>query len=100
MDRLLADAGLKPGHACQTCRPAEILQLFDDLIITGQRRGPFSQAICDRLFEAMAYRMVESSVPLGSIEASSFATYRRCLRIIEGEAMQLKSLRTPPPGAE
>ena len=90
---LLKESGLKPGQIFQTTRPAEVLRLFDQLIATGQRRGKFSQVTCDHLFAAMIYLIVESATPMGSIEAASFATYQRCLRIIESKALELKSIK-------
>ena len=92
VSRVLRDAKIKSGVAFQTSRPGEFLRLFDDLIATGQRKTAFCRLICDRLFDAMIYRAAESAVPMGSIEAPSFTTYQRCLRIVESKAIQLKSL--------
>ena len=90
--RLLKKSGLKVGDFFHTTRPAEVLRLFDQLIATGQQRGSFGQIITDHIFSAMVFLAVES-VTSGSIEAVSFDTYQRCLRFIERNARELRSIK-------
>jgi AraC-like DNA-binding protein len=94
---LLRDVSITPGSAWETGRAPEVASLFDELVREGQLAGTDSGRICDRLVEALLLRSASSRVSHtagggGGVATTGFATYRRCLRILEDRARDLRTL--------
>ena len=90
--RLLRAPAPAMGTIAQTSAPDDILPLFDELIRTGLRNGPFRDRICALLVEHMLLRMAETAVPPGSVGTLAFETYQRCRAFIEAHYLELQTL--------
>lgn len=91
--RLFRGATLAPGIAGQSSAPAELMLIFDELIRAGLSHTRFTHRICAGLTEVLLLKLAETRVPLGSAETVAFDTYQRCLKELEGRALELRSLR-------
>lgn len=90
--RLLRSIPLSPGMAAQTSAPAEVMPIFDELIRNGTRNTSQSDSICNCLLEALLHKLLETHMPIGSVETAAFETYQRCKRELEQHALRLRSL--------
>lgn len=85
--------GLSPGSVHQSSAPAEVMPIFDELIRNGSKNTPQSSAICSALLEALLGKLSETRMQPGLVETAAFDTYQRCLRILEANAMETRSLQ-------
>lgn len=90
--RRLQAIGLTPGSAHQSSAPAEVMPIFDALVRNGSKNTPQSSAICSALLEALLGKLSETRMKTGSVETAAFDTYQRCLRMLEENVMQTRSL--------
>lgn len=93
-NKLLRDIGINLGTAWETLRAPEVASLWDELVREGQLAAGESGRICDRLVEAILLRSASSRVSpsSGGIATAGFSTYRRCIRILEDRALELRTL--------
>jgi AraC-like DNA-binding protein len=89
--RLLKRIGFRPNTAWMTSRPGDLHRIFDELMIHGARAEPISRATCDRLLELILLLGADSGAN-GSAGGDAFVTYEQCCRIIDTEALRLRTL--------
>jgi AraC-like DNA-binding protein len=89
---LLQQYSLGPGHIGRVFAPAEIQEVFDELIRNGLRHTFFSPALCAKLLEYLILKIAESLIPWHGVETPAFATYQRCHRYIWANHSRLHSM--------
>jgi len=89
--RLMKRVGFVPDTAWQSSLPGDLQRLFDELLIQGARSGPVSRTICDHLLELILLVAANSRFQ-AKAEGHALETYERCCRIIDTEAMHLRTL--------
>jgi AraC-like DNA-binding protein len=90
--RLLQRYAITSGYVQQTSAPGEIRALFDELIVNGFRRTPFSSRIMKVVLEHLILKMAETAIPHGSSTTAALTTYRRCHEYIENHWPELQTL--------
>jgi len=89
---LLRSSGLLSGQATEVF-PANALQpLFDELIQVGLQGRRGASALCAKLLQCLALRMVAARAPMNGSETLAFSTYRQCRGHIEQHYIRLKTL--------
>lgn len=88
----LEEHSLGPGQIGRIFAPAEIQEVFDELIRNGLRHTYFSPALCVKLWEYLILKIAESLMPWHGVETPAFATYQRCHRYIWVNHPQLRSM--------
>jgi AraC-like DNA-binding protein len=91
--RLLQSAGFEPNTAWQTSRPADLQRLFDELIVHGARGESSSGLVCDQLLRTILILAAGSRLPANASRGEAFDTYERCSQILDGQALQLRTLK-------
>jgi AraC-like DNA-binding protein len=89
---LLRQAALPPGSCGRAFAPAEIEDLFDDLIENGLKNTRFSVRICDVLLEHLLLAIAELLVPGQSAPGPAYATYQRCRQHVQAHYVELRTL--------
>jgi AraC-like DNA-binding protein len=89
---LLGQSDLPPGSCGRTFAPAEIEDLFDDLISNGLKNTRFSVRICDVLLEHLLLKIAELLVPGPSAPSPAYATYQRCRQHVQTHYVELRTL--------
>ncbi|MGA2061559.1 MAG: AraC family transcriptional regulator [Thermoguttaceae bacterium] len=89
---LLQQHSLAPGHIGRVYAPAEIQDVFDELIRNGLRHTYFSPSLCVKLLEYLILKIAESLMPWHGVETPAFATYQRCHRYIWANHPRLRSM--------
>ena len=84
--------GLAPGNIGRVFAPAEIQEVFDELIRNGLKHTYFSASLCVKLFEYLILKIAESLIPWHGVETPAFATYQRCHRFIWANYSWLRSM--------
>jgi AraC-like DNA-binding protein len=90
--RLFKRIGFQPNTAWTTSRPGDLQRIFEELMIHGARNEPISRAICDRLLELILLLGADSRAD-AIVGGEAFATYEKCCRIIDTEALHLRTLK-------
>lgn len=90
--KLLNSCNLPPGHATEVFPPRILSSLFDELIQGGLRFGRQNAALCSKLLECLALKIVSANAPLGGAETPAFTTYQQCRGHIEQHFLHLKTL--------
>jgi AraC-like DNA-binding protein len=89
---LLRQYSLTPGHIGRVFAPAEMQEVFDELIRNGLRHTYFSPALCAILLEYLIIKIAESLIPWHGVETPAFATYQRCHRYIWANHSRLQNM--------
>ncbi len=90
--KLLQQHSLEPGHIGRVFAPAEIQEVFDELIRNGLRHTYFSPALCVKLLEYLILKIAELLIPWHGVGTPAFATYQRCHRYIWANHARLRSM--------
>lgn len=69
-----------------------ISRLLDELIHSGLRDSRHSRGVCSLLLESVLLSIDDLKIESTEREAMAFGTYERCRRILEEQALKLKSL--------
>src|SRR5436190_1448112 len=83
---------LLPGSSSRMFPPHELQNLFDELILCGQRGTPHANDLCAKLLECLAMKIAESRIPQETAETSSFLSYQQCRRHAEENFQRLRTL--------
>jgi len=89
---MLQQHGLAPGYIGRVSTPAEIQEVFDELIRNGLRQTYFSPSLCVKLLEYLILKIAESLIPWHGVETPAFATFQRCHRFIWANHSRLRSM--------
>ena len=89
---LLRSCRLKPGQVAHIFPPHALAPLFDELIQSGLQAGRHSAALCARLLECLALKLLAASAPLENADTLAFMTYQQCRSHIERHFLRLQSL--------
>jgi AraC-like DNA-binding protein len=89
---LLQQYGLDPGHIGRVFSPAEIQEVFDELIRNGLKHTYFSASLCVKLSEYLIIKIAESLMPWHTAETPAFTTYQRCHRFIWSNYARVQTL--------
>jgi AraC-like DNA-binding protein len=89
---MLDQYALAPGTIGRVVAPAEIQDVFDELIRNALKHTYFSSALCSKLLEYLILKIAESLVPWQGVETPAFATYQRCHRHIWANYFRLQSM--------
>lgn len=89
---LLRSCRLRPGQVAQIFPPHALAPLFDELIQAGLPADRHSAALCARLLECLALKILAAHAPLENTDTPAFLTYQQCRRHIERHFLRLHSL--------
>jgi AraC-like DNA-binding protein/quercetin dioxygenase-like cupin family protein len=89
---LLCSCGLPPGRVSEVYPAGTLQPLFNELIQAGLQLRRESVALCAKLLECLALRIIGTQAPLKGAETLAFTTYQRCRDHMEQHSLRLRTL--------
>ena len=89
---LLTEYAPHPGALIHTSSPAQILRIFEDLILNGQNVTRYSDAICATILEYLMMKVAETAVSHDFASSTALATYQTCCEYIRENCLSLQTL--------
>lgn len=91
--KLLRRAQLAIDRAWCVQSPADLRRLLDEILYYGASSNPARQEICDSLLGIVLLNATPAATVAQEHLSEAFQTYQRCCRVIDQEAMHLRSLK-------
>lgn len=89
---LLEECQLEMGRIVQAAHPAQIQQVFEDLIAHGRGDNPNRARMCNVALQYLLMKMGDDALPYGKTGGRAFETYQQCRRYIEEHYAEVRSL--------
>ena len=91
-ESLLHESQLTPGSHVTTAAPAEVQEMFDQLIRDGQRATALVDRLSTALLEYLVTKIADSVLPDGGRPSHAYVNYQRCRSHIMAKCDSLMSL--------
>jgi AraC-like DNA-binding protein len=92
VERMLADAALRPGTIRRFAAPAEGLTIAEDIIHEGQRHTAKAPAVCLKLLELLLLKAADAPGENSPSDARARDNFLRCRAMIETHADRWRTL--------
>ncbi len=80
------------GKCLHSVRPHSVGESFEELIEYALERNPWSDRICSGIVKLLALKLAEASVPSGDFSGAAYATYARCVGIVNRRYREMRGL--------
>jgi AraC-like DNA-binding protein len=90
---LMRSAGLEPGAVRQVPNPLPVRDLFDHVLLAGQRRTAAAPEICAALVEALLLTLGDTAVEHGTHTERAYVTYQRCREWLDQHGSTVRTLQ-------
>jgi AraC-like DNA-binding protein len=91
--QLMRQAQLATDRAWCAQSPADLRRLFDEILYYGASSNPSRRPICDSLMKIILLNAAPAAAPARQQLTQAFQSYQRCCRVIDQEAIELRSLK-------
>jgi AraC-like DNA-binding protein len=91
--RLMRQAKLATDRAWCVQSPADLRRLLDEILYYGASSNPQRREICDGLLKVILLNAAPAAVVAQEHLSEAFRTFQRCCRVIDQEAIELRSLK-------
>ena len=89
---LLRECQIFPGTVLQATHPAQIHEVFDDLIAHGRSDHANRARMCQIALQYLIMKIADDAVPYGPANTAAVATYQRCRQFIEEHYLRVHTL--------